>query len=376
MLIPFNQLSDQQKNVIKNISRDEKRNIFVEGPPGSGKTLISLYTLKDIITESNIKPLLLMYNHSLYGYLKVAIKDIGIADNITIATKDKYFWDLARVSNINIPESLKVYDDKYTYLLQMLDKVDLTATFDVALIDEVQDLNELEWTIIKKISKRIISLGDFDQGIYETGLNYEMVRNNGVYARLSAIFRFHKNIAKLAQIFSRKQENLEEKVTKDSKTQPLIYDVKINEEFDKIIEIIKGVQQNRKTIGIISPDRNKLAEFAVVLESKNIPHFYFTDNKLLRAHDFNDITPLLITSFSAKGLEFENVILFGFDTDSSMIYKLQREKRLNDVIYVSITRTNTNLFIVRTPKTIKEINDIVVETSIDIVNQPNIDDLF
>jgi Cdc6-like AAA superfamily ATPase len=78
MLIPFNQLSDQQKNVIKNISRDEKRNIFVEGPPGSGKTLISLYTLKDIITESNIKPLLLMYNHSLYGYLKVAIKDIGI----------------------------------------------------------------------------------------------------------------------------------------------------------------------------------------------------------------------------------------------------------------------------------------------------------
>jgi DNA helicase IV len=375
MLIPFNQLSEQQKSVIKNISREQQGNIFVEGPPGSGKTLISLYTLKDIVLETNIKPLLLMYNHSLYGYLKVAINDIGITDNITIATKDQYFWNLARGLEI-IPDNTGSYNDKYDFLLRMLNQANLTKTFDVALIDEVQDLNELEWAIIKKISKRIISLGDFDQGIYETGLNYEALRNQGVYARLTAIFRFHKNIAKMAQIFSRKKEKLEDKVTKDSKTQPMVYDVSSNGEFDKIIEIINGVQLNRKTIGIISPDRNKLEEFAVALEAKNIPHFYFKDNKDLRSHDFNDITPLLITSFSAKGLEFENVILFGFDTDSSMIYKLQREKRLNDVIYVSITRTNTNLFIVRTPNTIKEINDIVVETSIDIVTQPNIDDLF
>lgn len=375
MLIPFNQLSEQQKTVIKNIAREEKGNIFVEGPPGSGKTLISLYTLKDIISETNIKPLLLMYNHSLYGYLKVAINDIGITDNITIATKDKYFWDLGREQGI-IPENKDSYEDKYNFILYKLNAAHLTVTFDVSLIDEVQDLNELEWAIIKKISKRIISLGDFDQGIYETGLNYEMVRNNGVYARLSAIFRFHKNIAKLAQVFSRKKENLEDKVIKESKTQPLVYDVKSSEEFDKIIEIIRGVQQNRKTIGIISPDRNKLAELSNHLNLKNIPHFYFTDNKTLRTHNFNDITPLLLTSFSAKGLEFENVILFGFDKDSSMIDKLQKEKRLNDVIYVSITRTNTNLFIVRTPKTIKVINDIVVETSNAFVNQPSIDDLF
>jgi len=375
MLIPFNQLSEQQKSVIKNISREQQGNIFVEGPPGSGKTLISLYTLKDIISETNIKPLLLMYNHSLYGYLKVAITDIGIADNITIATKDQYFWNLARGLAI-IPDNSGSYNDKYDFLLRMLNQANLIKTFDVALIDEVQDLNELEWAIIKKISQRTISLGDFDQGIYETGLNYEMLRNQGVYARLTAIFRFHKNIAKLAQIFSRKKENLEDKVTKDSRTQPLVYDVSTSGEFDKIIEIIKGVQQNRKTIGVISPDRNKLAQLANHIKSKNIPNFYFTDNKLLRAHDFNDITPLLITSFSAKGLEFENVILFGFDNDSSMISKLKRENRLNDVIYVSITRTNTNLFIVRTPNTIKEINDIVVETSATTANQPSIDDLF
>ena len=82
-----------------------------------------------------------------------------ISFNVTI----NLHKNLAKVFNINIPESLKVYDDKYTYLLRMLNQADLTATFDVALIDEVQDLNQLEWAIIKKITKRIISLGDFDQ---------------------------------------------------------------------------------------------------------------------------------------------------------------------------------------------------------------------
>ena len=112
------------------------------------------------------------------------------------------------------------------------------------------------------------------------------------------------------------------------------------------------------------------------LKSKQVIHFYYPENKDLRTHDFNDISPLLITSSSAKGLEFENVILFGFDTDSSAVFQLRRNNRLNDVIYVSITRTNTNLFIVRTPNSIQEILDIKVDIEETQANQPSIDDLF
>ena len=375
MLIPYNDLSEKQKNVIKKIARQDSGNIFVEGPPGSGKTLISLHTLKDIISNTNINPLLLIYNHSLFGYLNNAIKDIGITDNITVATKDKYFWNLARQMQIFAPAEFNM-DSKYVFLLKKLAEIELSISFDVVLIDEVQDFSELEWTVIKKIAKRIITLGDFDQGIYESGLNYEMMKNQGVYAKLDAIFRFHKNIAKLAQIFSRKKENLEEKVTKVSKTQPKIYDLKHGEELDKIVEIINGVRQNRKTIGIITPDKNKLISLSNYLKYKEVIHFYYPDNKDLRTHDFNDISPLLITSFSAKGLEFENVILYGFDTDSSAVFQLRRNNRLNDVIYVSITRTNTNLFIVRTPNSIQEILDIKVDVEETQANQPSIDDLF
>jgi hypothetical protein len=41
-----------------------------------------------------------MYNHGLW-ISQVAIKDIGITDNITIATKDIYFLNLARGLAIN-----------------------------------------------------------------------------------------------------------------------------------------------------------------------------------------------------------------------------------------------------------------------------------
>lgn len=375
MLIPFNQLSEQQKTVIKNIAHKEKGNIFVEGPPGSGKTLISLHTLRDIVSDTNIKPLLLIYNLSLFGYLNNAIKDIGIADNITIATKNKYFWELANQMKIFVPAEFNM-DNKYVFLLKKLAEIKLTVSFDVVLIDEVQDFSELEWTVIKKIAKRIITLGDFDQAINDSGLSYDSMKKHGVYAKLDTIYRFHKKIAKVAQVFSKKKENLVDMTIKDSTTYPITYDVTSGEELDKIVEIINGVRQNKKTIGIITPDKKKLILLSNYLKSKQVIHFYYPENKDLRTHDFNDISPLLITSSSAKGLEFENVILFGFDTDSSAVFQLRRNNRLNDVIYVSITRTNTNLFIVRTPNSIQEILDIKVDIEETQANQPSIDDLF
>lgn len=311
----------------------------------------------------------------MFGYLNNAIKDIGIADNITIATKNKYFWELANQMKIFVPAEFNM-DNKYVFLLKKLAEIKLTVSFDVVLIDEVQDFSELEWTVIKKIAKRIITLGDFDQAINDSGLSYDSMKKHGVYAKLDTIYRFHKKIAKVAQVFSKKKENLVDMTIKDSTTYPITYDVTSGEELDKIVEIINGVRQNKKTIGIITPDKKKLILLSNYLKSKQVIHFYYPENKDLRTHDFNDISPLLITSSSAKGLEFENVILFGFDTDSSAVFQLRRNNRLNDVIYVSITRTNTNLFIVRTPNSIQEILDIKVDIEETQANQPSIDDLF
>ena len=40
ILIPYNQLSLEQQDIVRRVSRGDK-NLYVEGPAGSGKTLIS-----------------------------------------------------------------------------------------------------------------------------------------------------------------------------------------------------------------------------------------------------------------------------------------------------------------------------------------------
>lgn len=373
MLIPYNQLSNQQKGIIRRISREEG-DLFVEGPPGSGKTLISLYTLRDIVENQSIRPLLLMYNHSLYGYLRSAMSELGISDNITIDTKDKFFWSLARNYNITVDSRLP-YDKKYKIILNSLLQVDLPKQYDVTVVDEVQDLSSEEWKLIKKLSKRTTSLGDFDQGVYETELKKAEVTGGGLFERLTEIFRFHKNIAKLARLFSRHNADLESQVSRTSQTQPQLHKTSTGNENAKVAEILIGLKYSQQRIGILSPDRDSLESLDGHLKSQGIEFKYYKDNKDLRNHDFTSTTPLLISSFSAKGLEFEHVILFGFNNSSNTVSRLQTKGKLKDVIYVSITRTNSNLYIVVTPETVKDLQDLKIEEANSEANV-SFDDIF
>jgi superfamily I DNA/RNA helicase len=374
MLIPYNQLSGEQKGVIRRISR-ESGNLFVEGPPGSGKTLISLYTLRDIINESNVRPLLMMYNHSLYGYLTSALKELDIQDNLTIVTKDKFFWDKAAGFGIKPPDFKAKYESKYNFLLSYLINENIQKEFDVTIVDEIQDLMPEEWDLIKRMSKRVLTLGDFNQGVYKTNLTRDSIKNYGVFESLSQIFRFHKNIARLAKIFSKNNEDLESKVSKESQTQPQIIDVTTQSEFSKIAEILNQIKIFRKRIGVISPDNEKLKSLSEYLRNSNIEHDFYISNIDLRTHDFNSTTPLLISSFSSKGLEFEHVVLFGFDKTSGIISRLQSDNKLKDIIYVSITRTNSNLYIIRTPETVHQLKELKIEEQ---SKKPeiSIDDIF
>ncbi len=358
MLIPYQELSEEQKSVIRRVSR-EPGDLFVEGPPGSGKTLISLYTLADIVKESNVRPLLLIYNHSLFGYLSSALSELRIKDNVTVETKDKFFRNMA----ISKPNPSLPYDVQYAHILNDVSNQELIKTFDLTLVDEVQDISKKEWEIINRISKRVLALGDFNQGVYKTDLSREHITKHGFFERLSQIFRFHKNIAKLAQTFSKTNENLEKLVSKDSSVQPKIIDVDTSNIHGIILEILNDIKAYKKRIGIISPDRDQLKLLSDFLKSNNFEHFYFESNRDLRTHDFSSTEPLLITSNSSKGLEFENVILFGFEKNNEKVEQLISMGKLKDVIYVSITRTNNNLFIIKTKDTVDELKELVLTES-------------
>ena len=371
-LIPYNKLTNAQKGIIRGVSRGFK-NLFIEGPPGSGKTLISLYTIKDIIESQVSSPLVIIYNHSLYGYLQSSFKELGLIDNITIATKDKFFWDLARQNGVNIPKDITDYNKKYDALLTGLLALDLSEKWDIAIIDEVQDMQKKEWALILKLAGKITSMGDFNQGIYESDLVKKDITAISQFEQLFDIFRFHKNIAKIAEIFTKKNDGLEKKVKKIEQKQVKLIDVNNSyEETNEIINIISSIKGQRNRLGIISPNKTKLKELYSTLQSKRITSTFFLKNTDFRDYDFTSNDPLLITSYSAKGLEFENVIVFGFDNSVTDYLG----DSLDELIYVSLTRSNSGLYIIRTPETVQKIKNLTVKEEQTTEEMDSFDDIF
>ncbi len=368
-LIPYNKLTNEQKSIIRRVSRGFS-NLFVEGSPGTGKTLISLYAIRDIVNNNPERPLVLMYNHSLYGYLKSSFNSLGIYDNITLDTKDSFFWNLARNYHL-YPTNSGSYEEKYKNMLNGLLKTELTKGWSVAVIDEVQDFLSAEWKILKKIAGNIISMGDFNQKVYKTNLERREIASISQTEKLTEIFRFHKNIAKVAKRFSRNHENLENEVTKIEQKQPIFVDVDYqSNEADEVANILEALKNHQKRIGIIAPHRQRLIELKHELSSYNIKTTFFTANKDFRSYDFTTNTPLLITAHSAKGLEFENVIVLGFDKSATNWYS----RDLDELIYVSLTRANSGLYIIRNNDTVDKLKELKPEA--ETTSEVDIDAIF
>lgn len=366
-LIPFTRLSEAQKGIVRRVSRGFE-NLLVEGPPGSGKTLISLYAIRDLLNNRNASLLVLMYNHSLHGYLRSSFKELGIADNVTLATKDLFFWQMARSFGVNVDNGYD-YNFKYDRLLTALLNQNLNRKWDVAVVDEVQDLTTKEWKLLKKLAGKIIALGDFNQKIYDTDLDRNHVVRDAQQESLTDIFRFHKNIAKLAGSFAKNGDDLEQKVTKVEQKEPIIIDVNFrHEEADKVVEVLNTLRNHRSRIGIIAPSKERLQSLFEDLSGRGVEASFFMDNRDLKHYDFTSNVPLLITSHSAKGLEFENVIVLGFDSD----IKNRFRNELDELIYVSVTRANSGLYLIRNNQTIDKLRNISVEKEM----ASSMDDVF
>ncbi|MGG5511492.1 AAA family ATPase [Myroides odoratimimus] len=375
ILIPYQQLSEEQKAVVRRVSRSDN-SLYVEGPAGSGKTLISMYAVKDLIESEAGSILFLMYNHSLLGYLRTAIQELGVVNGATIATKDKFFWDLAR-KDINgiqdIINSNEPYDFKYIKILNRTQAlIDINNIFDIVIVDEVQDISIQELNLIKRIGKKVLALGDFNQGIYETDMTQAIMEQIGDHEKLSTVFRYHIEIAKIANNFTNR--DLTSLVKSGNGVTPKIIDVPTNNVNEEIANVLDSLKARKTRVGVICPDRELLKALKSYLDIRGIDNVYYEKNINFKNHDFTSNVPLLVSSFSAKGLEFESVIVFGFNKFNPSIQKLEFKKMLKEVIFVSLTRCNSDLFVIRSPEEHELIKGIKVETNAKQIE--SVDDLL
>jgi len=152
-------LTDEQEDV-KNIVLSGK-SCVVNACPGSGKTTLSLLTIKD----ANKKSLLLTFSCKLKEETRTKIKENNIECKVhsyNSAPRDHYLKDAMSDEHI------------YTILATDMDPVPNThIKYDIIVLDEVQDMTKMHYKYLMKFIKDMdikpifLIIGDIDQSIYQ-----------------------------------------------------------------------------------------------------------------------------------------------------------------------------------------------------------------
>ncbi|MGL4410844.1 MAG: UvrD-helicase domain-containing protein [Bacteroidales bacterium] len=338
-IVNHSDLDNSQKEVV--MLRPFDQQVYISGPPGSGKTSVAILRTKMLLENGFSSMLFVLYNHSLYGYLSTIFRRMNISSNTSINTKDKYFFALARHLRC-LPDSyfdIPNYEMKYNMLLDNLLSSNIAPVYEMCMIDEAQDFSEKELRILRRLSKKVIAVADFDQKIYDTNAT-ELLFNDLKRYKLETVYRFGRDIAAVVEQLSKSGERLTGKVTQMGSTKPYLIKSSGSDAIDALCNIIKNKKLSDGTMAIISPLRKNLTDLSAILSSRKVDHFVAPTNDDFRNYNFDSNKPLLIPSLSSKGLEFDTVVLYKY---SGGMWDSQMRK---NILYVSLSRACRDLYII------------------------------
>lgn len=367
ILKPYAQLTEEQREFIDSCN-ERKENVFLEGPPWSGKSLTCLYGLQNIVQTHNTSALFLVSNNAMYGYMSMALEELGIKDNVTVYNKNRFFWEMAGQKRISVSTNSNYHDNYHSILCNLMEE-EIEKKYSLIIVNEVQDYLHKEWELIKRISDKVVCYGDFKQAIYHNKVDRATILNDCIHKELSYHYSdiSTNKLIKVRNYFLDDSEYLAIKEDPSS-GRPLTIDVKYKaidikykDELKAIANIIEALEEKNSRVAIICPDNNRFAELTIYLASKAIDHTYYEINNDLRHHDFASSKPLFLSIFNAEGLLFDNVILFGFDKDNYIIQMKREENKLKNLLYVGMTRARDTTFIIRNENTVGELKEFDAE---------------
>lgn len=342
-LPPYTQLDAQQKEFVDNVDIN-KKNIWIKGFPGSGKSVLLAYTFQRILTQKpKPKIAMIVFTHSLINMFKAALNEIGIDINIM------------------------------TYI----DFKHRTDTYDYILCDEVQDLTGSVLSAMKQRAKHVIVAGDENQSIFKTDpssgeatvaptmINNLLASNS---YQLNVIHRLSSSIINAVTKFL-PQLNLFEAKRDMSKSSTQIRLCQANndtEEADYIYkESIKAVNIG-ETVAILIPTQNKIVNFVNTLLLQEYKPIWYNEFNQYQKLDMGSLNQHLeqnniniqyvgngygtlgnnkitiMTYHSAKGLDFDHVFIPMLD---SKLF-ISRDSDISKTLFmVAMTRSRKNLYL-------------------------------
>lgn len=315
--VPEESMDDDQLDLIEmNIDKS----MLVTGCAGSGKSVIAMHKAEQI-AKMGARVILIAYTKSLSAFMREGVDEKQLPYS---------FYHHYRWKKLGMPNA------------------------DYIIVDEIQDFTKEEiQEFIAAANRAYFFFGDSAQSIYKqygkktisieeisnlTGLKPLQLYNN---------YRLPRPIAKITQGFVGVDVNPYEDRIYQNKEKALPHFVRFNSEEEQMSAICNLVEKytrnlfDNQTIGILLPSNDLVIKTCLRFAKSDVPcEFKYTDDttdKFVDTLDFGTYLPKILTYHSAKGLQFDVVIL--------PMYLGATDDESKKALYVAMTRTMHQLYI-------------------------------
>ena len=343
--------SNEQLDILLDII-DEK-NVYVDAVAGSGKTTLALHIAKQNASK-NI--LLLTYNKNLkFETREKAVK--YSLDNLEVHTYHSFgykYYDNGCSTDAGL---IKVVEDNYV--------AKTTFAYDIIILDETQDMTQLYFNLVCKISKenqikdtQYCVVGDNQQCIFVfnkadsrfltyANKNFLFNEKEWTFRKLSVSFRATEQIANFLNNCVLREERIHTRKS-GPKVRYIIDDCfgndRKNMPYNEVKHYLaKGYKYD--DFFILAPsvksEQSPLRQLANKLSEEGIPVFVPNSDEAKIDEDILKGKMAFTTFYQVKGLERKVVLVYGVDA-TYFIY-FEKDDKINhlicpNTIYVALTR--------------------------------------
>lgn len=298
----------------------ETRPIALSGGPGTGKSVVSLWRhINNYQRQNSKRSLLLTYTTTLRQYLKASCMSQNASAAYNVGTSYR-----------NKPQN----------------------KWDEIIIDEAQDLGIDYYQSIMHLGE--ISYGADDSQILYRGhcseqsqlaslfpnnISHVLDRN---FRSTQRIMQFAKQVFPQANILQRTIDQLSNNI---GELPVFLVSYTEEQQNNAIYDIINAFNADYHNIAILLPLKSNVSFYEEVLNARNYNFSVYYEDKQRFPKGCESIKNIHLTTFkSAKGLEFDTVIMPDFQNYNEMPGQLNIIK-WND-FYVACTRARSNLYLI------------------------------
>ena len=302
------------------IGSNLEKSMIVAGCAGSGKSVIAMYKAQQI-ADAGGDVILIAYTKSLNRYMQQGKEN-------TLGAKFLYHWQWL---NLGMPKA------------------------DYIIVDEIQDFDKEEiQQFVNSARKCFFFFGDTAQSIYKAFGKQTMTidqisqMTDIAVSRLYNNYRLPKPVAKITQGYLGLTESADQVRAFSenlylSKENILPVFIECTSRQSQIERIVSIVEDNKfRNVGILLPENEMVLEIMNEFTKANFACEFkyntgYGDSNNKDTLNFKTDRPKLMTYHSAKGLQFETVILPYYQGANN-----QDEKK---ALYVAMTRTYRYLYV-------------------------------